>query len=59
MNMTIIASCAVALIALISAHSAGAGYVIAARDKKSAAFAIAKSILSVLLVMLTVRLLTH
>ena len=48
--MAIIAACILAIIAIITAHGAGGGYVVAAREGRSSKYAIVRSVASILLI---------
>ena len=56
MNFNTLASCAIALIAILTAHTAGAGYVLASQSGGSDKSPIVRTVLSVVLMLLAVRL---
>jgi len=59
MNIALIAAYSVSLIALLTAHSAGASYVVSARNNQTSMMALVKTVISILLIMLVIRILTH
>jgi hypothetical protein len=59
MNIALIAAYSVSFIALLTAHSAGASYVVSARDNQSSLMAFVKTVISLLLIVLVIRILTH
>ena len=56
MNTTVLASCLLAVIGCATAHSAGAGYVVAAREERSSKYAVLRSIISILLIGLAINM---
>ena len=59
MNISPIVAGVLALIAIGTAHVAGAGYVIAEKTGKSSRYAVIRTILSVAFVLLAIRLASH
>jgi hypothetical protein len=56
MSMNVIVAGVVALLSVGTAHTAGAGYVLASRSAKSSRWAIVRTIFSIALAALAVRL---